>query len=321
MNRPAPQLEHSFPFDPTYGYDLEQLLAVQAPATPSDFADFWRQTFAEASHMPLNLSSREVECPEAGYRLFHVQYDSLGAVRIGAWVTIPTSGEFHGGTVVGHGYGGREAPNFDLPLPPGPAIFFCARGFHRSAHRTIPNEAMRHVRHGIESRETYVLRGCAADIWASASALIQMFPEAGQSLRYFGGSFGGGLGALALPWDNRFRKGFLDVPTFGNHPLRLTVPCVGSGESVRLYHARHPEVARVLPYFDAAIAAKFIQIPICVAAALFDPAVVPPGQYCVYNSLGGPKELYIRTAAHFSGPREAEENAELNDHLTRFFHD
>jgi cephalosporin-C deacetylase len=96
------------------------------------------------------------------------------------------------------------------------------------------------------------------------------------------------------------------------------MPCVGSGESVRLYHTKHPEVTKVLPYFDAAIAAKFIKIPVFVAAAMFDPAVVPPGQFCVYNSLGGPKELYIRTAAHFAGPREAEENAELNEILTRY---
>ncbi|CAN5573176.1 acetylxylan esterase [soil metagenome] len=319
MNRPAPRLEHPFPFDPTYGYDLAQLLDVQAPAAPGDFADFWRQTFTEASQMPLNLSTREVECPVPGYHLYHIQYDSLGAIRIGAWVTVPTTGELNGGWVVGHGYGGRQGPNFDLPLPAAPAVFFCARGFDRSAHRSIPNDAMRHVRHGIESRETYVLRGCVADIWGAASALIQLYPEAGKNLRYFGGSFGGGLGALALPWDDRFHRGFLDVPTFGNHPFRLTVPCVGSGESVRLFHARHPEVTKVLRYYDAAVAATFIKIPVCVAAAMFDPAVVPPGQFCVYNSLGGPKELYIRTAAHFSGPLEEQENAELHAQLNQFF--
>lgn len=319
MNRLAPQLEHPFPFDPTFGYNLDQLLAVQAPEAPADFADFWHQTYSEARRIPLNLSSREVACSTPGYRLFHVEYNSLGAIRIGAWITLPASGELNGGWVVGHGYGGRQEPHYALPLPPGPAIFFCARGFDRSAHRSIPGEAMYHVRHGIESRETYVLRGCVADIWGAASALIQLFPEAAQNLRYHGGSFGGGLGALALSWDDRFHKGFLDIPTFGNHPLRLTMPCVGSGESVRLYHAKHPEVMEVLPYYDAAIAARFIKVPVCVAAALFDPAVVPPGQFCIYNSLGGPRELYVRSAAHFVGPREAEDNAELLQLLNRFF--
>lgn len=319
MNRSAPALEHPHPFDPTYGYDLESLLALKAPEEPASFAEFWQRTYEEANALALNLESREVPCPHPDYRLLEVEYDSLGGVRIGGWVTVPKEGPLKGGWVVGHGYGGREAPFYDLPLPKAPAIYFCARGFHRSAHARIPGEAMWHVRHGIETRETYVLRGCVADIWRAATALGELFPESLSDLRYYGGSFGGGLGALALPWDGRFHKGFLDVPTFGNHPIRLTLPCVGSGESVRMYHGKRPEVTEVLSYYDAAIAATHCHIPVCVAAALFDPAVPPPGQFSVYNSLAGPKELYVRTAAHFVGPREAEENAELHELLNKFF--
>ena len=73
-------------------------------------------------------------------------------------------------------------------------------------------------------------------------------------------SFGGGVGALALPWDDRFGAAHLNLPSFGHYPLRLTMPCIGSGEAVRRYHAEHPDVLDVLRYFDAATAATRIEI-------------------------------------------------------------
>jgi cephalosporin-C deacetylase len=180
---------------------------------------------------------------------------------------------------------------------------------------------MGHVLHGIESRETYIHGGCAADIWCAASALIEMVAEAAQRLDYIGGSFGGGIGALALPWEERFTAAHLAVPSFGNHPLRLTLPCVGSGESVRQHHTSHPELVEVLRYFDAAIAARHIKMPAQVAAALFDPAVPPPGQFAVYNAIPEPKELFVLAAGHFAHPDESLESERLTADLTRFFSD
>ena len=164
----------------------------------------------------------------------------------------------------------------------------------------IPDRADGHVLHGIGSRDTYAIGDCVADLWCAASALQELVPElAGAGLGYLGESFGGGLGALALPWDERFAAAQLTVPTFGNHPLRLTLPCVGSGESVRGYHAGHPEVTEVLRYFDAATAATFLERPTLVGAALFDPSVPPPGQFAVYNALAGERELLVAAAGHF----------------------
>ena len=171
------------------------------------------------------------------------------------------------------------------------------------------------------SRETYIHCGCVADYWGAASALIEVVPEAAGQLHYSGGIFGDGIGALMLPWDGRFAKAFLDVPSFGNHPLRLLAPCVGSGESVRQYYQSHPEVAAVLRYFDSACAARHIKIPVMVGAALFDPAVPPQGQFSVYNALSGPKELFVREAAHFSFPGEAAENQRLHQALCKWFSD
>ena len=128
--------------------------------------------------------------------------------------------------------------------------------------------------------------------------------------------FGGGLGALALPYDPRFKKAHLRVPTFGHHPLRLQCPCNGSGESVRRHHAQHPEVRNVLQYYDAATAASRIAIPTIGAPALFDPAVPPPGQFAVCNALS---DMHILSAGHFDHPQLPGENAVLSQKLTHWF--
>lgn len=309
-------METNYQIDPTYGYDLEQLLKIPAPAGPPDFAAFWQRTYEEVRRVPLRIESRPVASLDDKTDVFEIEFDSLDSVRIGGWITVPADGNFTRGVVVGHGYGGRTEPSLQLPGPPAVAIFPCARGFHRSAHATIPNEAAGHVLHGIEWRETYVHRGCAADLWSAASALLELFPSVASTLHYQGGSFGGGIGALALPWDNRFQRAFVDVPSFGNHPLRVTLPCTGSGESVRRYYGHHPAVLDVLAYFDAAVAARHIAIPIFVAAALSDPAVPPPGQFAVYNALPGPKELFVRRTGH---PDTEQDNRELEQRLSQWF--
>ncbi len=319
MNKVAPKLEHPFPFDPTYGYDLGALLQIAPPEEPADFSDFWQQTYAETLAIPLRLDSREVPSTHPDYSLHEVEYDSLDGVRIGAWVTVPKSASHRGGWVVYHGYGGRGEPDFYLPAPAGPAIFPCARGFNRSAHLDIPGEASRHVLHGIASRQTYVHRGCVADAWQAASALITMFPDAASDLRYMGASFGGGIGALAVPWEPRLHRAYLDIPSFGNHPLRVAVPCAGSGAAVREYWLTRPEVMDVLAYFDAATAARHIQIPTFVSPALFDPAVPPQGQFSIANAISGPRELYIRSAAHFACRQEVTEGQEIHKLLGDWF--
>jgi cephalosporin-C deacetylase len=134
-----------------------------------------------------------------------------------------------------------------------------------------------------------------------------------------GTSFGGGIGAMLLPWDERIKKAKLDVPSFGNHPLRLQVPCVGSGESVRLYWQNHPEVTEVLRFYDSAIHSRFTRIPVLVAAALFDPAVCPQGQFSIYNALSGPKELVVRQADHFEFPEKSVDDMQVYRRTSAWF--
>ncbi|MEU0134123.1 acetylxylan esterase [Streptomyces sp. NPDC006296] len=315
---------HEFPFDPAHGLALADLLRVPAPDAPGDFAAFWRERHAEARAVATAPQVGPAEEERDGVRLHGVTFTSVGGVRLGGWLALPVDGPAAHGFVVGHGYGGRgeAGPDVPLPLPASAAILPCVRGTgSRSLLPGVPDDAAGHVLHGIGSRDTYVIGACAADLWCAASALQELLPGlAGPGrLGYLGESFAGGLGALALPWDDRFAAAQLTVPTFGNHPLRLTLPCVGSGESVRAHHREHPEVTEVLRYFDAATAAARLELPTLVAAALFDPAVPPPGQFAVHNALPGPRELEVLSAGHFGHEGLARETAALARRRTRFF--
>ncbi|MGW5864434.1 acetylxylan esterase [Streptomyces sp. NPDC055239] len=343
-----PPFPHDFPFDPAYGYTLDDLLTVPAPPAPADFDEFWQERYAAARQVVTAPVIGPLEEERDGVRIHGVTYTSVGGARLGGWLALPAEplksnasnalasalasapapAPAEHGFVIAHGYGGRQAPGPDvpLPLPRSAAILPCVRGMGaRSASPAVPPDAASHVLHGIASRDTYVIGDCVADLWCAASALLELVPELDLGttqprLGYLGESFGGGLGALALPWDDRFAAAQLTVPTFGNHPLRLTLPCAGSGEAVRAHSRDHPEVTEVLRYFDAATAATRLRIPTLVAPALFDPSVPPPGQFAVHNALPvATRELHVLQAGHFEYEGGVAETERLTDAKSRFF--
>jgi len=316
-------LPHSLSFDPTGGYSPEQLRQLRPDVTePADFAAFWRATFDEALSVPLDWSVKPSAHPgNTTHEVFDIEYAGLLGNRIGGWITKPRNQPIRRGMLIGHGYGGRGDPDLSPPATHAATIQPVCSGLpSRSLHPSLPPLAGEHVLHGIGSRETYLHRFCTMDHWRAISVLHEAVPEARPRTDYLGSSFGGGVGALTLPWDARIHSAFLSVPSFGNHPLRLQLPCCGSGEAVRLLAQRQPEIRAVLAYHDAVLAARHTRIPVLVAAAAFDPAVPPAGQYSVYNSLGGPKELFPLTAGHYDGyPGQSREDLELTAALIRFF--
>ncbi len=297
-----------FPFDPTYGYSREDLQRIAARGdVPADFDAFWRCTYEQACEVPLAIERVEVDSGSPQHRVFEVRFGVWQDLRAGAWLVVPADGTVDLGVVVGHGYGGREAPEYvDYPAA---CLYPCMPGFDLSAAPRIPSTAARHVLCGIESRDTYILRACVATIWQSVSVLQELCPQVGGRICYRGGSFGGGLGALALPWEPRLRRAHLSVPTFGHHPLRLQCRCTGSGEAVRIHAQHHPEVVEVLRYYDAATAAARVNIPVHVAAALYDPSVPPPGQFAVCNALAGPTERCVLSYGHVEHPERSRQDA------------
>ncbi|WP_434131542.1 acetylxylan esterase [Methylocaldum sp. GT1BB] len=307
------------PFDPTYGYTLESLLRVDCPEEPGDFAEFWETRYRRALSVYPNPELSRGKDVHPDFDVYDVRYRSTDDYMIGGWLLSPKHGPIRRGLVVGHGYGGREGPDFDLPVGEAVVLFPCFRGLSLSRDPRLPDNPARHVLHGIDRRDRYILGGCVEDLWLAVSALLNVFPQVEGHIGYSGISFGGGIGALALPWEPRIRMAHLNVPTFGHHPLRLALPTLGSGEAVRRYERRHGSVLETLRYYDAACAARHIRIPVHVAAALSDPFVAPPGQFAIYNALAGPKRLFVLKAGHSDYPERLEEERALLAELGAFF--
>lgn len=312
---------HPYDFDPTAGMGLSELRSVQAPAPPPGFEAFWQARYERA--LQLNPQPRLTPAKTAHpyWQVFDLTYTSTDGFPIGSWLLVPHDGVVTRGLIVGHGYGGRTAPDFDSPVTETAVLFPCFRGLSRSARAPISADPAWHVLHDIDKPDRYILGGCVEDLWLAASALTGLYPQVAGRVGYSGLSFGGGIGALALAFDGRFDRGYLEVPTFGVMPLWLRLPTVGSAHAVQAYAKAHPDVAQTLRFFDSATAAARITIPMLTAVARFDPAVAPPCQFAVANTLAAAKnhETFILDAGHFDYLGQQTQHACLAQKIRRLF--
>ena len=312
---------HPFSFDPTYGFELDELRAMSPPEPPPGFDAIWRARYQATVLVDPRPQLSESASRHPDWRVHDITYTSTDGVQIGGWLLEPHEGAVTRGLVVGHGYGGRDQPEFDVPVVNTAILFLCFRGLSRSRCSPISSEPAWHVLTDIDKPDRYILGGCAEDVWTAVSTLQTLYPALGGRIGYSGVSFGGGIGALAIPMDPRIDRGHLVVPTFGNMPVWLTLPTVGSGASVQNYQKCHPDVLQTLRLFDAATAATRISVPMLTAVARFDPAVAPPCQFSVANGLATSShhETVIMDAGHFDYPGSEEQHALLKEKIRNFF--
>jgi cephalosporin-C deacetylase len=317
----TPRFPHSYAFDPGYDMDLAQLLAVAVPQPPADFADFWQQRYAAALAVSPCPRIKLVGSQYPHHAVYDLRYTSTDAVEIGGWLLVPNHVPVRRGIVFGHGYGGCELPQELLPVEDAALLFPCFRGIGCSPVAGVSPDPNFHVLHHIQDRHRYILGGCVEDLWLAVSALLALFPEVTGQVAYSGISFGGGIGALAVPWDARVGRLHLHVPTFGHQALRLTLQSIGSAESVRHFQRRCGfQLMNTLAYYDAASAARYLRIPVLVAAALFDPVVPPPGQFAIFNAIAEPlKRLFVLQSGHFDDAGQAQQLREMHQEVASFF--
>lgn len=312
-------LPHGYPFDPSYGYGLKDLLSVIPPQGPADFERFWSGRYRRALRVDPAPRVDPDGVLRPGFQVHALTYDSTGGFAIRGWLLEPRPRPPRCGLILGHGYGGIDQPPDPLPLEDAVYLIPCFRGLSLSRRPPISEDPSWHVLHDIQDRDRYLLGGCVDDLWIGVTALLQLHPQLAGHIGYAGISFGGGIGALALAWDPRIARGHLNVPSFGHQPMRLQLPSIGSADAVQRFDKAYGHVLETLAYYDAAVAARHIRQPMHVAAALFDPAVAPPGQFAVYNGIPGEKHLYVLGAGHFDYPDRDRQERELLGELRAFF--
>ncbi len=312
--------QHGYGFDPTYGYDLVGLEAVRAGEAPADFATFWEARFRQAARVEPQPQLVRQSLVLGSQVVFQLTFASTGGVRVGGWLLLPAGTPPERAMIVTHGYGGRSGPEACPAWGRWAVFLLCLRGFGLSAQAGVPSEAARHVIHGITDPDRYLLGQCVEDVWLAVRALEHCFPQVAGRIGYSGCSFGGGIGALAVPWCLGISRAHFEVPTFGHQRLRLQLPTVGSGAAVQAAHRQRPAaVERTLSYFDAAFSARHFTQPTHWALARFDPAVASPGQWAIYHEAPPPKQRYVLEAGHFDYPEAMRQARELEAEKLAFF--
>ncbi len=312
--------QHEYAFDPTHGYDLETLLALTPPPSPADFTSFWQTRYERVLTIDPAPTLTPAPSPEPLFRCFDLSYRSTEAISIHGWLLCPREGPIVRGLILGHGYGGIDHPQISPRLAGTAYLVPCFRGLARSQQPPISPHPAWHVLHDIDKPQRYILGGCVEDLWLAVSTLVSLFPALEGHLAYLGISFGGGIGALAMPWETRVQRWHFNVPSFGHHPLRLQLPCIGSAAAIQQFQRQRENfnVLDTLQYYDAVTAAQHMTRPVHVAAARFDPAVPPAGQFAIYNALPATRQLFVLDAGHADYPGRAEQTQALLQDLQDF---
>ena len=307
-------------FDPNGSYPLDELLNIPTLNPPKDFNAFWQRAYQQTLAINPTIELRDTGNCHEHWKIYDLYFQSTNSVKIGGWLLVPANHVVQQTLIVAHGYGGREGPDFHLPFPNAAIFFPCARGISRSAKPPISQQPYWHVIHDVDKKNQYILKGCVEDLWLSVSVLETLYPHLINKTGLIGNSFGGGIGILALAQDKRIAKAHFNVPTFGNHKLRLRIPTTGSGKSLQDFYRKEPyKLIRTIRYYDAAFAASAITVPVHFALALRDPMVTPPGQFAIYNQINSNKQLYVLDAGHDSYPTQEQQNKELMEEVKLFF--
>ncbi|MGL6314243.1 acetylxylan esterase [Vibrio sp. WXL103] len=311
-------IDHDFPFEPDYGFELHCLKSVPSGIEPSGFRDFWQQKYHQAMQVSTHLSLQDSGVTTQRWRVFNCYYDSSEGVRIGGWLLLPLCGGVEAAVIYGHGYGGLHAPDTTWALENTAILMPCIRGIGRSRYPGISDDPYWHVLHHIQDPQQYIIGGCVQDIWCGISALLTLFPSIKDAIGYAGDSFGGGLGVFATAFDPRITRAHFHVPTFGNAQLRLILPTVGSTQALIEFNDQ-ALLAKNLPYFDASVAAHYITQSTHWGLAQFDPFVAPPGQFSIFNACPSTKQLTLLEAGHFEYPGKVHQQRAMKKNVQRFF--
>ena len=72
-------------FDPTYGYNLTELLSVSAPREPKYFDEFWQQRYQRALTVNPEPQINLIHEDKLGWQVFSINYASTDDFCIGGW--------------------------------------------------------------------------------------------------------------------------------------------------------------------------------------------------------------------------------------------
>lgn len=262
----------------------KELLQIKGDSPVEGFREFWMAQYAAAKAWKISYHVEdELWSPDPDCRIYKIRFTSTDGFSIGMWIARPKGSA--GGSLVAHGYGNPSTPpatakgERTIALP-------CLRGLGLSQCKEIPWRPAEHAGYGFDDPAHYVITAGVRDLWIALTIMIDMFPDTAENIVCRGGSLGGAMGAMAIPWDERIHYGDLNVPTLGGRILLDCPAAPGTPGYTRIRQAlADASGMRTIDYCNASAAAQFIRVPTIITPALKDDVVPPPGQFAVANSI------------------------------------
>ena len=275
---------------------------------PVEFDRFWNATLDKVGEIaPLPVMARQAP-PAPRLTLDHVNYASLGNVRIAAYLLAQDVSEPRPLIVHSHGYNSQ----YDVMLHwanTGCHVFgLDFRGFGRSTSTRVV--AGGYVLTGIETPQTSILRGAVCDLLQGLKAAHALLGWRIARTVLYGFSFGGAMALMAGVLTDEPELLVVGQPTFGWHKERLRLSQAGSSHELKRYFAAHPARSAAamdtLGYFDTLHFASRVRTPVLLGIGLDDPVVPSRSVLAIAGRLPQDScEVRFLPVAHSVNPRES----------------
>jgi cephalosporin-C deacetylase len=301
---------------PLFDFPLETLQSYQPKRNePSDFAEFWANTLAEARRSELNPIFEPIDYGLQTLESYDVTFSGYGGQRIKGWLLLPRQRTSKLPCIVQYqGYGGGRGFATDL-------LFWASMGY---AHLFMDTRGQGStwgrgdtpdpevdggnpqfpgfMTRGILDKRTYYYRRLFTDAVRAVETALAHPAVDGARLAVTGGSQGGGI-ALAVAGlaptllDNVVKACLPDVPFLCHYrratELIDTAPYNEITRFCKVHREKIDTVFSTLAYFDGVNFAAHARARALFSVALMDDICPPSTVYAAYNHYAGAKEIRV----------------------------
>ena len=276
---------------------------------PGDFERFWASTLRTLNAVELRPEVETLdETTHPDIRLEELTFSSLGNVRVRGYALRWRARKRRPLVVHNHGYGSECVPMWGWAATGLNVVGVDIRGFGRSRSAAPTLSRHGYVLTGIESPETYVLRGAVCDYVQAVRAARMLNDSVTERFVLQGTSFAGALALMAEAVAPAADLLAIGVPTFGWTEGRQFLTKAGSGAEINAFLEERPEqaedLALVLRYFDSVNFSELVRCPAVVGVGRRDDVVPAPTVYAIANHLACPHEVLEFPVSHTDSPEE-----------------
>lgn len=291
-----------------YDLPLDEMRAYSPDlAVPSDLADFWASTLADARRHPLGASFVPVATGLALVETWDVTFAGFAGSPVRGWFHMPRARSGPLPVVVEYqGYGGGRGLAHERLLWPVAGFAYLimdtrGQGSEWSPGDTADPDGAGSPAHpgsmtqGILSPETYYYRRVYTDAVRAVEAVRSHPGVDGSRVAVTGASQGGAITIATASLVPDLRGAAPDVPFLADFPRATTLidrhPYAEIARYLKIHRDHVDQVFRTLSYFDVANLGRLSQVPALFSVALMDTVCPPSTVYAAYNRYAAPKSI------------------------------